>query len=484
MVKSFFNATFSEDSYILNNYNVHKFDDDNYLITTEHGAWVLLSKEEYDLLRLHRLSEDPNLFSELKEKGIIITEDNVANIINDFRARYNFLFQGPSLHIVVPTLRCNQRCIYCHSRAEPESGKGFDMDHDTAKAVVDFIFKTPSPVVVIEFQGGDCLLNFEITEFIIDYAREKAKKAGKKVGFSLVTNLTKMDEDILKSLKKRRIMGLATSLDGPKEVHDKNRRYLGGEGTYDDVVYWIKRIKEEWHYDFNLNALCTISRYSLEYGKEIVDEYIRLGFDGVWLRFLNNIGFASVAWSKIGYAPEEYLEFYKKTLDYIVRKNAELSRPFSELLSVILLRKILSKRDPMFADIQSPCGAAIGQLLYKYNGDIHTCDEGKLFEEFKLGNVFTSQYEDIFKNENLLAMMDASSRKGYLCDNCPWNAYCGICPIYTYAAQGTIVSKLALDDRCKIMKGLFPHIFKTLIFDESYRKAYFQWLQHDKVFGQ
>ncbi|RLG69705.1 MAG: His-Xaa-Ser system radical SAM maturase HxsB [Candidatus Iainarchaeum archaeon] len=482
MVKSYYDATFSEEDYILNNFNVHKFDDDNYLVTTEHGAWALLNKQEYDLLRLHKLSEDPNLLNELKEKGIIITEDNTADVVKAYRERYHFLFQGPSLHIIVPTLRCNQRCIYCHSRAEPESGKGYDMDRDTAKAVVDFIFKTPSPVIIIEFQGGDCLLNYEITEFIIDYAKEKAKQCKKNVGFSLVTNLTKMDESIIKSLKERHIMGLATSLDGPKEVHDKNRKYISGRGTYDDVVYWIKRIKEEWKFDFNLNALCTITRYSLDYGKEIVDEYMRWQFNGVWLRFLNNIGFAADSWNKIGYSASEYLDFYKRTLDYIVHKNNG-EKPFSELMTVIFLRKILSKRDPMFTDIQSPCGAAIGQLLYNYNGDIHTCDEGKLFEEFKLGNVFSSKYEDIYKNENLIAMMDISSKKNYLCDNCPWNPYCGICPIYTYAAQGTIVSKLALNDRCKIMKGLVCHIFEKLLFSKQHRETFFNWLKHDKVFS-
>jgi len=472
----------SEEGYIINNFNVHKFDDNNYLVTTEHGAWELLDKQEYDLLRLHKLSKKPRLFKKLKEKGFVLTEDNVQNVVKAYAKRNSFLFQGPSLHIVIPTLRCNQRCIYCHSRAEPDDKKGFDMDRDTAKAVVDFIFKSPSKVLVIEFQGGDCLLNFEIVEFIIDYAKEKAKKCGKTVGFSLVTNLTKMDESIIKSLKERHIMGIATSLDGPKEVHDKNRRYLGGKGSYEDVIYWIKRIKEEWKYDFNLNALCTITRYSLPYGKEIVDEYMRWGFDGVWLRFLNNLGFAAESWKRIGYSPEEYLDFYSKTLDYIVSKNTN-KKTFIELMTTIFLKKILTERDPFFTDIQSPCGAGIGQLLYKYNGDIHTCDEGKLFEEFKLGNVFTSTYRDIFTNENLIAMMDISSKKNYLCDRCAWSPYCGICPLHTYVTQGTIVSKLALDERCKTIKGIIEHTFEKLLFAKHYKKVFQKWIESEKVFG-
>ncbi len=481
MSKSYYGPTLRE-KYALNNFNVHRFNEDNYLVTTEHGAWVLLDKEEYRLLRLHKLEENPVLATELKEKGIMLSPDNVEKVVDLYRKRFSFLFQGPSLHIVVPTMRCNQRCVYCHSRAEPDSDKGFDMDSDTSKAIVDFAFQTPSSVITIEFQGGDCLLNFEIVESMIDYAKQKEKETKKRVRFALVSNLTKMDESIVKSLKDRHIMGLSTSLDGPRELHNKNRKFINGTGSYDDVVYWIKRIKEEWKHDFNLSALTTITRYSFGHGKELVDEFMRLGFKDVWLRPLNNIGFAAESWDKIGYSAEEYLDFYKKTLDYIVSKNSERDS-IRELMAMVLLKRILLKEDARFTDIQSPCGAGIGQLLYNYNGDIHTCDEGKLFEEFKLGNVFTSSYADLYKNDSLKAMIDISSKKNYLCDNCEWNPYCGICPIYTYAAQGTIVSKLAMDGKCRMMKGLISHLFEKMLFSEAYKKSFFKWLSRSRAAG-
>jgi uncharacterized protein len=467
--------------YILNNYNFRKFKGEKFLVTTEHGSWALLSKKDFDLLRLAKAEENPKLFKELGEKGIILTEGNAQKAVRAYRERNHFLFQGPSLHIITPTLRCNQRCIYCHSRAEPDSSAGFDMDKDTAKATVDFILGSPAKSLVIEFQGGDCLLNYGIVEYVIDYAGEVAEKKGKKVSFSLVSNLTKMDETILASLKKRHILGIATSLDGPKQVHDKNRKYLGGEGSYDDVVYWIKRIKTEFKNDFNLNALSTITRYSLPYGKEIVDEYMKLGFDGVWLRFLNNLGFAADAWEKIGYSPAEYLSFYEKTLDYIVKKNEK--KDFSEMFSVIFLKKILTGRDPMFVDVQSPCGAAIGQLLYKYNGDIHTCDEGKILEEFKLGNVKENRHADLFRGKTVASLVDISSKKNYLCDACVWNPYCGICPIYSLATQGSIVSKIAMDDRCKTFDSMLEKIFERLLYSEKHEKTFKRWIEKDTVFG-
>jgi uncharacterized protein len=480
MATTFHNSGFSERQYTTNYFVSKKLDEEHYLVNTDHGAWVVLSRQEHDLLRLERVEEDPNLFSLLESKGILLTEDNVRDVVKSYAERYHFLFRPPTLHIVTPTMRCNSSCVYCHSMVRDDKAQGFDMDQETAKSVVDFIFKTPSDILVIEFQGGDCLLNFPIVEYIMDYASEKSRKTGKSLKFRLVTNLTLMTDEILKSLSKRKIMGVATSLDGPREVHDKNRKYLSGKGTYDDVVYWIRRMKTEWKHDFNLRALTTITRHSLGHGREVVDEYIRLGFDGIFLRTLNNIGFAKQTWSKIGYSPEEYLRFWEETLDYIIEANSRA--PFFEQLTCIFLKKLLQRWDPMFVDIQSPCGAAIGQLLYNYNGDIHTCDEGKLFKELRLGNVKTTPYSRVFNNKTLTNMIDVSSRQGYLCDNCVWNPYCGICPIYTHSAQGTIVSKLAMDDRCRINRHVLESILRRLLFSERDRKVLLGWYRNEDVF--
>ncbi|MEM0360154.1 MAG: His-Xaa-Ser system radical SAM maturase HxsB [Candidatus Diapherotrites archaeon] len=481
MAKSFFGSTATEEQYVANFYHVKKFGEDAFLVTTEHGSWALLSKKEFELLRLGRVQANPALFEELKKQGIILTTENIENVISDYRQKKSFLFRPPSLHIITPTLRCNLKCIYCHSRVCADQEKGYDMDKETAKKTVDFIMQTPLNELKIEFQGGDFLLNFEITEFIIDYALEKAKEKGKKVNFAMVSNLTLMNEKILESLSKRKIMGLATSLDGPKKVHDLNRRHLGGKGSYEDTVYWIKRIKSEWKYKFNLNALCTVTRHSFGHEKEIVDEYISLGFAGVWMRPLNNIGFAADAWQKIGYSPREFFSFWKKSFEYILEKN-RAGENLIDYFALIFLKKILQKEDPHMVDIMSPCGAGISQLLYKYNGDIHTCDEGKIFSEFKLGNVRESKYEDIFRNETLIPMIDISSKKNYLCDNCAWDPYCGVCPIYSYAAQGSIVSILPLDDRCKVYGKIIEEIFRKILFSEEDRQVMLGWLESERLF--
>ena len=144
-----------------------------------------------------------------------------------------------------------------------------------------------------------------------------------------------------------------------------------------------------------------------------------------------------------------------------------------------MLKKILNKRDPMFVDIQSPCGAAIGQLLYDHKGNIFTCDEAKIFEEFKLGNVKTSNYKDIFNNKTLRAMIDISSKYPTLCDACPFSPFCGICLVNIYKSQGNIIPKLTEDFRCNIFKKLIPNIFHRLLFTDN-RKIFLKWVSEKK----
>lgn len=76
-------------------------------------------------------------------------EDNMATIYN---AKNRFLAYGPTLHMIVTTLRCNHKCKYCHAAVAPMTAKDMDMTREIAEKVVDTIFYTSSPGLTIEFQ--------------------------------------------------------------------------------------------------------------------------------------------------------------------------------------------------------------------------------------------------------------------------------------------------------------------------------------------
>jgi len=452
---------------IHNNYRVKKIAN-KYLITTDQGSWVALEKKEYDSF----IKQEYSGYLEhiLEERGIIITKENINKIIDSYKKRISFLFKGTNLHIIIPTLRCNHKCIYCHSSAKAISNDGFDMDEETATKTLEFIFQTPATHITIEFQGGDALLNFDLFKYIVNKAKNMNEEYNKKIRYALVTNLTLLDDQKLDWICKQNI-DICTSLDGPKIVHDKNRFFEDGKPSYDVVVNQIKKIKGRK----KLSALMVTTRYSLEYWKEIVDEYVKWDFRSLQIKYINKLGFAENKWNEVGYTIEEFLEFWTKSVDYMIELNKQGIK-IKERFVTLFLQKILDERDPSFLDARSPCGAVIGQIAYDTNGDIYCCDEGRNFDIFKLGNVKNNTYNEILTKDSSLKIISSSINENYLCDNCVYKPYCGVCPVINYAESGNIIPKISKCSRCKYFKAVFDYIFEKLLSnDEETKQVLFDW---------
>lgn len=446
--------------YTINNYRFRRLNN-KYFVTTDSGSWIVLNEDEFDKLKSKNIDE--KLKEKLLEREILLNSSNKEEFISDLRKRNNFLFYGASLHIVVLTLRCNMKCVYCHASSVNEEQENFDMDEETAKKTVDFIFQSPNQNITIEFQGGEPLLNWDVLKFIVEYAQEKNKTANKNLRFDVVTNLSLMDEEKMDYIISKGIH-VCTSLDGPKEVHDKNR-VLSKSSSYDKVVYWIKKFKSEYKSkkikNADINALTTLTKKSMKYPKEIVDEYVNLGLKKIHLRYLNNLGVAQKTWPQISYKIEEYLDFWKNAVERIKEHN-ENGNEITERIIELMSQKIIDKFDPNYLELRSPCGAVIGQLAYNYNGDIYTCDEGRMIgdDTFLLGNTSKTKYSESATCSKACAVINASINDQFICDNCVYKPYCGLCPVCSFSEQGSIIGKVSQSERCKIFKAQFDWVVK------------------------
>lgn len=437
------------------------------IITNDFGHYSMLSDKEYDQYSHNSLPSDSPIHSELSEKGFFKNQPS-ASLLRRYGSKNIHLKFGPSLHIIVTTLRCNHKCLYCHASAGSEENKDLDMPLDLAKDTVDLIFKTTSPTITIEFQGGEPLLNWETVKFIIEYSKEKEKIDNKNLKLALVSNFSLMDEEKLNYLLKHGV-SLCTSFDGPEAVHNKNRFYSGGN-SYKNVVKWLKAANESYGKKSNTSlpgALTTVTKYTLPCHKELIDEYLKSNLPFIYLRPLNPFGFAKKTWKMIGYKPEEFINFYKKSLDYIIQLNLK-GKNFKESLAVTFLTKILTSRDPNHMDYRSPCGAGIGQVAYNYNGDVYTCDEGRMFgrigdDSFKMGNVKENSYQELMDSEVVRSMCIASCLEAIPgCSDCAYKPYCGVCPVYNYSEQGNIFGQMPNNGRCKINMAIFDYLFKKM----------------------
>jgi len=440
-----------------------------YLLTNDLGDFSFLKEKEFKDFTQGKLKKKSIIYKELDKKHFTSESWNCQNcqmqMIQRYAQRHKYLTQGPSLHIIVITLRCDHSCIYCHASSKSMVRKDLDMTKKTAKKVVDIIFQTTSPEIIIEFQGGEPLANFEIVKFIVDYALEKNKKAKKKLRFSLVSTLTLLDDKKLNWLYKKKV-SMCSSLDGPEKLHNKNRPMINKKNGHSITLQRIKKVKDKYKgLGYRVNALVTTTRDSLPLWKEIVDEYVKLGARDIHLRPLNPFGMAKSLQKVIGYTAEEFLEFYKKALDYIIKLNIKGVR-IRERTAAIIIQKVFTDDDPNFLDLRSPCGAGIGQIAYHYNGDIYTCDEGRMLgqmgdETFKIGNVYKNSYEEIISSPVTRSLCLASTLEGLSgCSDCVYLPYCGVCPVFNYSEGDNIFSQAPNNFRCQVNKGILDYLFQ------------------------
>jgi len=443
------------------------------LLINDYGSWVLLTEDEYKKYLFDDLDEE--LFRKLEKHHIIRTPDNAREILEEFR-KYNWnVGNGTSLQILVPTLRCNFTCKYCYALRRDINEQGFDMTKETAKKTVDFIFQSPAKNMVIEFTGGEPLLRFDIIKYVVEYAKELNKKHKRILDFAIVTNGSLLDDEKFEFIRKNRI-GLCFSLDGPKNLHDLHRKFTRDpkKSSYEDVVTKIKKYRLEKKYERTF-AIPVITKFSLDRYKEAIKEYVLLGLKVFRFKYVTYFGFAVKGWDSLFYEPDEFIEAWKKVIKFLLFLNKN-GIEVRENLAAYILMKIVSGKDPGYAELERPCGAFIGQALYDYDGSIYTCDEARTMnDEFKIGNVYKDNFFDVARNKTCHVMVSNSSLLSFSCDNCPWYPYCGICPVENYKLHGSLVVNIPSTHRCKIHKAMIDYLFDLLLHSEEDAKHLRRW---------
>lgn len=456
------------------------------VVTNEAGHSAQLAPEQFRAYLGGSLPADDPARAELEAGGFIRDRMDFPALAGRWRSVNGHLWSAPTLHIVVLTLRCNHKCLYCHSSAVDPSRTDMDMTLETSRQTVDFILSTPSPSVMIEFQGGEPLLNWPVLRFVVEYARARAERAGKSVAFSLVSNMSLMTEERLDWLLERGV-ALCTSLDGPEALHRRNRIYLGGN-AHERVTHWLGRIRErreggergEGPRVLGPNALMTTTRFSLPLPREIVDEYAALGLEGIFLRPLSPVGFAKRVWPKIGYTPAEWIAFYREALDHILELNYA-GREFTERQAVILLAKVLKGADTGYVDLRSPAGGVLGCLAYNYDGGIFTTDEGRMAHHegdpmFQVGHAASDRMNGVLESATTRAYVRATALDAQpLCSQCAYKPFCGNSPEFNYETQATLWGRMPANGHCAVTMGIFDALFEKLR-DPKAARVFESWL--------
>jgi radical SAM peptide maturase (CXXX-repeat target family) len=158
----------------------------------------------------------------------------------------------------VVTEDCNLACSYCY---ESKKGKGRAMSKGVAKKAVDSLLEGGAisryldpdgdlRAVILEFIGGEPLLQADLIGWICDYFRWRSWSLGHQLRSYMVSMTTNgvlygsPEAQRLVAANKGRL-SMTITIDGNKELHDACRRFPDGRGSFGAALEAAKLAKAQ-----------------------------------------------------------------------------------------------------------------------------------------------------------------------------------------------------------------------------------------------
>lgn len=455
----------------------HTLDDARVVVTNLVGEHLVLARAELDALIEGSVAHET--LARLRERHLVRARGEslpVELLAMKLRTQKRRLADLTGLHMFVVTLRCEHTCRYCQVSRQAAGRSEFDMTRETAEAALKHVFASPSRQLKIEFQGGESLLNFELIRWIVERAEEINVSEQRDLAFVIATNLAPLDDAVLDFCREHRI-ALSTSLDGPEELHNHNRR-RPGQDSWQRAVDGVRRVSDELGPDF-VSALMTTTEASLDQPEAIIDSYVALGLTSIFLRPISPYGFALRARGGGSYGVQRWLDFYRRGLAHIIDLNRS-GVPMIEAYAAIIAKKMFTNDDPGYVDLTSPAGIGIGGIVYNYDGGVYASDEGRMLAEtgdqtFRLGSVEDAWEDLILGNRLLQPLWESFTLSSPGCDLCAFEPWCGSDPTFHHATSGDFVGHKAFSAFCARNTGVFTHLVLLAEDDPFARDLLWTW---------
>jgi len=368
------------------------------------------------------LSEAVDEIYELKDSGMLFTEDLYEKSINAFKNRETVV-KALCLHIAHD---CNLKCKYCFAgEGEYHGGRGL-MSYEVGKKALDFLVANSGSRTNLEvdFFGGEPLMNWQVVKDLVAYGRSLEEPHRKKFRFTLTTNGVLLNDDILDFVN-REMGNVVLSIDGRKEVHDRMRPFAGGQGSYDLIIPKFKKVAESRN-QTNYYVRGTFTHYNKDFAADVC-HLADLGFKQISVEPVVAPADADYALTEED-IPELLAEYDKLAAEMIKRYKEKRGFHFFHFMIDLEGGPCVYKR-------LSGCGSGTEYLAVTPWGDFYPCHQFVGQEDFLMGNVdegiTNTKVRDAFKDCNVYAKEQ--------CRNCFAKFYCsGGCAANSYNFHGNI----------------------------------------------
>jgi len=180
---------------------------------------------------------------------------------------------------------CNLRCRYCFSTAPRR--RRHHMDLETGRRAVQWLCGAapPGARVTLHLFGGEPLLRWDVIRPLVEWAEDECERRDRALSLVLTTNGTLLTPEAARWLASRDA-GVALSLDGPPEVHDRGRPAPGDRPSYHAATAWL----DHWPGDMaRVTALPVVWEQNLEVD-EVAEHLVALGLRRIEFQLDHRLG--------------------------------------------------------------------------------------------------------------------------------------------------------------------------------------------------
>lgn len=315
--------------------------------------------------------------------------------------------QNPNLRILFweTTLRCNALCKHCGSRAGEKNKYNDELTTDEIKQCFKTISqKMDSSKIFLNITGGEPLLREDLFD-VMKYAKNLG------FGWSMTTNGTLIDSNMVAKLKEAGLTSVSISIDGTEHTHDEFR---GVKGYYNKSINAIKLLRDANFLDV-LQITTVVNKNNINELEDLYKIISDLHVDSWRIMNIDPIGRAR---------DNKDLELDKDEYKYLIHfiEQKRKKSKFDVTSACTHYFGIKHEKETRCYMFQCIAGTEVGSILY--NGDIFVCPNVERRPELIQGNIRKDDFCDIWKNKFEIFRDLDRYKKCKECNECEDAKYC------------------------------------------------------------
>lgn len=319
------------------------------------------------------------------------------------------------------TRHCNLRCTYCTDWRE---GPGNQMTAATQALMVRRVAEDRS-IATARFiwHGGEPSLLGVRKMLGFVWLQARLRRPGQIFTNSVQTNAAALPDRVV-ALWRLFDFKVSVSLDGPRAIHDRQRRTARGIASFDAVIGGIARLREAGIFAGVLIVVTPeIAAYPIE---KLVGELVDAGIHAAgFLPVRPDAGTGEGPYLP----PAAFADFLVGLID-LLRTRPDLR---FEVREIDALHAAWQRRPTGFCELNGPCLG--GYFGIEPDGTVRHCDKFLGSADHALGNLAARSFADIGASAEMAALKQREAERWLRLRSCSWYGHCkGWCPHESHIA--------------------------------------------------